>query len=216
MAACFVLTALFTGRWVAVSGARLPMTLGCVLAGVGVFLTDARLVPNSGVSSIGWTLALAGVGFGMAIVPVTSSALSVIPAERSGMAASMTSTSREIGAVAGVAVLGSIVNGQLTVNLIHRLTAIGVPRQFQNQIITGVTTGTFNEQASKRGGRQQSVATDRRSDRERRLWPSSHSLDIALIMAGALMLLSAVVAVLSLEPHSVHEVAQVAPAEAVQ
>ena len=216
MAACFVLAALFTGRWVAVSGARLPMTLGCALAGVGVFLTDARLLPNSGVSSIGWTLALAGVGFGMAIVPVTSSALSVIPAERSGMAASTTSTSREIGAVAGVAVLGSIVNGQLTVNLIHRLTAIGVPRQFQNQIITGVTTGTFNEQASNAVGGNKALQQIVDRIVNAAYGAFSHSLDIALMLAGALMLLSAVVAVLSLQSHGAHEVAQVAPAEAVQ
>ena len=132
------------------------------------------------------------------------------------MAASMTNTSREIGAVAGVAILGSIVNGQLTVNLIHRLTAIGVPRQFQNQIITGVTTGTFNEQASNAVGGNKALQQIVDRIVNAAYGAFSHSLDIALIMAGALMLLSAVVAVLSLEPHSVHEVAQVAPAEAVQ
>jgi len=192
------------------------MTFGCALAGVGVFLTDLRLMPSSGLSSIGWTLALAGVGFGMAIVPVTSSALSVIPAERSGMAASMTSTSREIGAVAGVAVLGSIVNGQLTVNLVHRLTAIGVPRQFQAQIITAVTTGTFNEQASNAVGGNKALQQIVNRIVNAAYGAFSHSLDIALMMAAALMLLSAVVAVLSIQSHGVHEVAQAVPAGAAQ
>ena len=75
------------------------------------------MTPHTGFSTLGWTLALAGAGFGIAMVPATSSALSVIPPEHSGMAASMTNTSRELGAVAGVAILGSVVNGQLTVDL---------------------------------------------------------------------------------------------------
>lgn len=64
-------------------------------------------------------------GFGIAIV--TSSALSAIPPEHSGMAASATNTSRELGAVVGVTALGSVVNGQLTNNLVRQLAAIGIP-----------------------------------------------------------------------------------------
>ena len=52
------------------------------------------------------------------------------------MAASTTNTSRELGAVAGVAILGSIVNGQLTVNLLTRLTAIGIPASYRSEVIT--------------------------------------------------------------------------------
>jgi hypothetical protein len=48
-------------------------------------------------------LALAGAGIGTTVVPATSSALTAVPAERSGMAASAANTSRGIGA----AVLGA-------------------------------------------------------------------------------------------------------------
>jgi len=79
---------------------------------------------------------------------VTASALSSIPAEHSGMAASMTNTSRELGAVTGVAVLGSLVNGVVIASLVKRLTALGIPKQFQSQVVAAVTTGTFNSQSS--------------------------------------------------------------------
>ncbi|HXA30750.1 MAG TPA: MFS transporter, partial [Acidimicrobiales bacterium] len=124
LTAGMVIASLLTGRWVAAWGAKIPMAIGCVVAGAGILLTDLVIKPNAGLSTVGWTLALAGIGFGIAIVPVTSSALSSVPSEHSGMAASATNTSRELGAVAGVAILGSVVNGQLTVNLIKRLTAI--------------------------------------------------------------------------------------------
>ena len=46
------------------------------------------------------------------------SVLNAVPAERSGMAASATNTSREIGAVTGVAILGSLVYSQLHASLV--------------------------------------------------------------------------------------------------
>jgi len=38
--------------------------------------------------------------------------------------------------VAGVAILGSIVNGQLTVNLTARLVQLGIPASFRQLVIT--------------------------------------------------------------------------------
>ena len=66
--------------------------------------------------------------------PVTSVPLTVVPPERSGMAASATNTSREMGAVFGVAILGAIVNAKLTGDLAARLKAIGIPPSFQSLV----------------------------------------------------------------------------------
>ena len=149
MATAMILASLLTGSWVARSGPQIPMAVGCVLAGIGIILTEVVLTPSSGLSTIGWTLPIVGAGFGIAIVPVTSAALAAIPAEHSGMAASATNTSRELGAVAGVAILGSMVNGQLISNLVRQLNLIGIPKAFQNVVITAVTTGTFSSQAKQ-------------------------------------------------------------------
>ncbi|MGH9028567.1 MAG: MFS transporter, partial [Acidimicrobiales bacterium] len=81
MAAAMVVASALAGRWVARAGPRVPMTAGCVIAGIGLLLTDVFLVPSSGLSTLGWTLPLAGLGFGIVLVPVTSSALSSIPPE---------------------------------------------------------------------------------------------------------------------------------------
>ena len=87
-------------------GPRVPMTVGCLLAGGGILLTGAVLGPHVAFGTLGWVLPIAGIGFGMLLVPVTSVPLTVVPPERSGMAASATNTSREMGAVFGVAILG--------------------------------------------------------------------------------------------------------------
>jgi EmrB/QacA subfamily drug resistance transporter len=190
-----VLASLLTGRWVARVGNRTPMTIGCVVAAVGIILTDVVISPHSDISSVGWTLAIAGIGFGMAIVPVTSSSLSSVPAEHSGMAASMTNTSRELGAVAGVAILGTIVNGQLTVNLITRLAAIGIPPAFRSQVIAAVTTGSLGSQARGSAGKGNASVQQIINEVVGAAYGAfGHGLDLALTASGALLLASAGVA----------------------
>ena len=119
MAIALIVASALTGPWVARIGPKIPMTVGCVLAGAGILLTNHLLGPHTDFSTLGWVLPIAGAGFGIALVPVTSTPLTVVPPDRSGMAASATNTSREMGAVFGVAILGAIVNAKLTGQLEH-------------------------------------------------------------------------------------------------
>jgi len=158
MAVAMIAGAGLAGPWVARQGARPPMVLGCLAGALGVALTDALIRPTTGLATLGWTLAIAGFGLGVALVPVTAAALSSMPPERSSTAASTVNTSRELGAVVGVAALGSVVNGQLTVDLVHKLAAIGIPKQFQAEVVTAVTTGSFNAQAAKAAHASRAIA----------------------------------------------------------
>ena len=197
MAAAMIIASLLCGRWVAHSGPRLPMTVGCVLAGIGIILTEIVLKPSSGLSTLGWTLPIAGVGFGIAIVPVTSTALSALPPEHSGMAASATNTSRELGAVAGVAILGSMVNGQLISSLVRQLNLIGIPKSFQDTVLAAVTTGTFNAQAR---AFRSTPAIDKivHEVTQAAYVAFGRGLDVALSAAGAMMLTCGFVALLTM------------------
>lgn len=170
------------------------MIVGCVLSCAGIVLTVVLLTPHSTVSTIGWPLGVAGVGFGMVMVPVTATGLSSIPAAHSGMAASMTNTSRELGAVAGVTILGSIVNGQLTVNLLARLTAIGIPKQFQQLVVSAVTTGVISGESKKYTAVGGTISQIVNEVVQAAYGAFSHGLDISLGIAAGLMFASALVA----------------------
>jgi len=141
MAAGLIVASIVTGPWVARQGARVPMTIGCVLAAVGIVISSHLIGPHVYLPTLGWALTIAGVGFGIMLVPVTSTPLTVVRPEHSGMAASVTNTSREMGAVFGVAVLGSIVNSKLTGQLAARLKALGIPPSFQTLVIHAVDGG---------------------------------------------------------------------------
>jgi EmrB/QacA subfamily drug resistance transporter len=115
MAAAIVLGGLAAGPWVARSGSRPPLATGCIVAAVGMLL--ASIVVGDGADLNFWfmalALALAGLGFGTTVVPLTSAVLSHVPSRHSGVAASITNTARQLGAVVGVAVLGAVVNVHL-------------------------------------------------------------------------------------------------------
>jgi EmrB/QacA subfamily drug resistance transporter len=190
-----VVASLFTGRWVGRIGSQIPMTVGCLLAGSGVLFTYWAIGPNVSLVTLGWTMGLAGIGFGIVIVPVNATALSSLPAANSGMASSAVNTSRELGAVAGVAILGSIVNGQLTVNLTARLVQLGIPASFRSLVITAVTTGqTQSEEAGLNPATRKEFAVLIKKVVNAAYGALEHGLDIALIASALLLLVSAGVA----------------------
>lgn len=194
MAAAMITASALAGRWVARMGPGIPMSLGCVTAGGGILVTNALITPHSDVSLFGWSLVLVGAGLGVVMVAVTTAVLGVVPAERSGMAASAVNTSRELGAVAGVAILGAIINAQLTTNLLHKLAAIpGLPAAYRNEVIVAVTTGTVNTQASQL---PKSPEITRIVNEVVGAAASSFSqgLDWVMVLAGALLLASGVLA----------------------
>jgi hypothetical protein len=117
------------------------MVLGCALSGLGLLLVDWKLTVDTDVAALAWTLAIAGLGFGIALVSVTGAVLGTVPPEQSGMAASTVNTSRELGGVFGVAVLGSVVNAQLTAGLMEKLIKLHVPLEFRQLVIQIITTG---------------------------------------------------------------------------
>ncbi|HEY2207952.1 MAG TPA: MFS transporter [Gaiellaceae bacterium] len=141
LAVTMIVSGPIAGYWTARVGPRLPMVLGCLLAGVGLLLVDRQLTATTSVSALTWPLAIAGLGFGIALVTMTQSVLTLVPPEQSGMAASTVNTSRELGGVFGVAVLGAVVNAQLTTGLTEKLQRLGIPVQFREIVIKFVTTG---------------------------------------------------------------------------
>jgi hypothetical protein len=111
------------------------------------------------------------------------------------MAASATNTSRELGAVAGVAILGSVVNGQLTVHLTQRLVVLGIPKQFRSLVISAVTTGSIGSQARGSAGKGNASIQEIINKVVSAAYGAfGHGLHLALVASFVLLLLSAVVA----------------------
>jgi EmrB/QacA subfamily drug resistance transporter len=141
MTILMILASLLAGRWTGSVGVRWSIVGGCAAFAGGLLWTNAVISPQPPYLPLAAALALTGIGIGACVVPITASVLAVVPPERSGMAASTTNTSREVGAVMGVAVLGAIVIGKLQTALVASLNALGLPKSIQPIVINGVLTG---------------------------------------------------------------------------
>ncbi|MGH9029514.1 MAG: MFS transporter [Acidimicrobiales bacterium] len=97
-----------------VAGALLGRVQARVLMGVGLAGTGVGLILMSGLGqSSGWTALLpgfivAGLSVGLLNPVIADVALSVVPKERSGMAAGVNDTFRQVGVALGTAVWGAI------------------------------------------------------------------------------------------------------------
>jgi len=141
MAALMIASSVLAGTWLSQAGLRWSISAGCLCFATGLLLTSATLSPHPPFALLAGALALTGAGIGWTVVPITSSVLGAVPPERSGMAASAANTSREIGAVTGVAVLGALVNAQLHADLVSRLIRLGIPARFQSIVVNAIETG---------------------------------------------------------------------------
>ncbi|WP_205718459.1 MFS transporter [Actinomadura sp. WMMA1423] len=98
----------FAGRLAARYGFRIMVTLGLTLAGLGlVALGFVRA--DTGYTNVWWRLAVVGLGFALTMSPLTGAAIQSVSPQEGGLASGVSSTTRQIGAVLGVAVLGAVV-----------------------------------------------------------------------------------------------------------
>jgi MFS family permease len=100
------------GRIVAQRGTRVPLILaGLGLIVGGILLT--RLTISTGTGFLVLSYVIFGAGIGMVNAPITNSAVSGMPREQAGVAAGVASTSRQVGQSLGVAIMGSVLSGNL-------------------------------------------------------------------------------------------------------
>jgi Na+/melibiose symporter-like transporter len=112
MAVTMAVCAPLAGRIVAARGARIPLVIaGLALIVGGVLLT--RLTDAAGTGFLVISYMIFGAGFGLVNAPITNAAVSGMPRQQAGVAAGVASTSRQVGTSLGVAIMGSVLAGNL-------------------------------------------------------------------------------------------------------
>ncbi len=104
-----------SGRIVGTRGARLPL----VISGVALTVSCFMLSRIGATTSSTWLIAsyvVFGIGFGFVNAPITNAAVSGMPRAQAGVASAIASTSRQIGATLGVAVVGALITSSLGVS----------------------------------------------------------------------------------------------------
>ncbi|MFG2567038.1 MFS transporter [Streptomyces sp. NPDC048567] len=106
-----VIVSPYAGRLAARHGFRVVVTAGLALAGLGL-LALGTVHADTAYGNVWWRLAVVGVGFALTMSPLTGAAIQAVSPQEGGLASGISSTTRQIGAVLGVAVLGAVVRAR--------------------------------------------------------------------------------------------------------
>ncbi len=116
MAAMTVVFAPLSGRLVGRRGPRVPLLAGACAVIVSALLLTG-LTPTTTTAHLLVAYLIFGVGFGLINPPITNTAVAGMPPSQAGVAASVASTSRQVGATLGVAILGAVAGGAISAHI---------------------------------------------------------------------------------------------------
>ncbi|MBA9006980.1 MFS transporter [Thermomonospora cellulosilytica] len=125
----------FAGRLAGRAGPHRVVRLGLALE-VGAVL---GLGLTLGATTGGWGLApwmlLYGVGLGLTSAQLTGVCLAEVPPARAGQASGIQSTSRQVGAALGIAIVGAVFATGLGREMTHRLAGTSLPPERQAAVV---------------------------------------------------------------------------------
>ena len=116
MSLMLMVVAPISGRLSDRIGARWILTVGLTLVTLGIALITMQVSTNTTWRPLLPALLVTGTGMGMTFAPMTAAAMSQVPPRISGSASGILNTSRNIGQLLGIAVLGSVLQSRLGVH----------------------------------------------------------------------------------------------------
>ncbi len=114
----------YAGRWSGALGPRLFMTAGPVIMAVGSFMLMAVADAFSYWTQVLPGIIVFGVGLTLTVAPLTSAILGVIDPARSGIASAVNNAVSRIAGLVAVALIGTIVGGELDLAGFRQATAV--------------------------------------------------------------------------------------------
>ncbi len=189
MTLMIIVTAPAAGRFAQEHGSRSPMTYGLILAGGGLLLLGRSLQVDSSYLYMLPIFVVMGHGMGATMAPMTAAVMNAVGPQRAGMGSAMTNTSREVGGVLGIALLGTILTTTLKNSLLPVLAGLGLPAAQQQAIAAAASHGTLDPSLLNGLAPQQAAAVGRAFAES--FMSGFHQ---ALTFGGIILLVAAVIA----------------------
>ena len=143
MTVVIIATAPLAGHYAQKHGSRIPMTYGLILASGGLFALSRLSVDTPYVLMLP-VFAIMGHGVGATMAPMTAAVMNSVGHERAGLGSAMTNTSREVGGVFGIALLGTVLTTRLRGALEPALAQIGLPAEQQAVVAAAAGRGRID------------------------------------------------------------------------
>jgi EmrB/QacA subfamily drug resistance transporter len=177
-------------------GSRWFMTAGTAVLALGLALL-LRAQPDSDyVTVLLPSMLVMGAGMAMTMAPMTAAVMASVPVQRAGVASAATNTSRELGGVFGIALLGAVVTSAFKRSFLAKLIGFGVPTATAHQIVdqanaSGAASGSTSQVPP--GVPQQAIDAIKES--------FTHAMHVGILIAVGFALLASVVSFVFVRSH---------------
>ena len=189
MTGMIIITAPNAGHYASKHGSRAPMTYGLILAGGGLLTLGALIGVNTPYWEMLPVFMIMGHGMGATMAPMTAAVMNSVGPQRAGLGSAMTNTSREVGGVLGIAVLGTILTTKLKSSLIPGLASLGLPASLRAAVATSLGQGDLDPKLLVHLSASQQAAV---LDVVRRSYVDG--FHAALLFGGTVLVVAAVIA----------------------
>ncbi len=135
MSIMIMVAAPFAGRFTDKIGARWIMVTGLLLMAGGILFIVSRIDLDTTWKTLFPALVITGFGMGMTFSPMTAASMGEVPPRIAGSASGVLNTARNLGQVLGIAVLGSVLQNRLGVNVADQIQTANLPANLQEQVV---------------------------------------------------------------------------------
>ncbi|HMC36443.1 MAG TPA: MFS transporter, partial [Actinomycetota bacterium] len=186
-------------------GSRWFMTLGPALSGIGLALMLRTHADSSYLGVIFPSMIVWGAGMALTMAPMTAAVMGSVPTRHAGVASAATNTSRELGGVFGVALLGAIVTSAFKRAFTGGLIGQGLPSATAAQIVAragskaaagGGSLAAFKSQAPQGTSLSLIVRVYHTAQQS-----FVHAMHVGIFVAIAFMALAAITSALFVRSH---------------
>jgi MFS family permease len=189
MTLLIIVTAPLAGKYASRHGSRGPMTYGLLLAGGGLLFFGTQLKVDTPYAMMVPVLIIMGHGMASVMAPMTAAVMNSVGPQRAGLGSAMTNTSREVGGVFGIALLGTVLTTKLKASLTPALVGLGLTGAQQNAIAVAGGHGTLDPTVLKGLSPSQIVGVMQAYGRS-----FMDGFHVALFVGGAVLVVAAFVA----------------------
>jgi len=145
MALMIMISAPIAGRLTDKIGARWILVTGLSLMTAGILFITSQIDLNTDWRVLALPLIVTGLGMGRTFAPMTAAAMRDVPPRISGSASGILNTTRNIGQVLGIAVLGSILQTRLVSHGEDRLADVPLDPATRDRAISLAKNSRFEE-----------------------------------------------------------------------
>lgn len=126
-------------------GSRWLLSAGTAIMAVGILYITRQTSVDTTVLSLSPALVVTGIGMGMTFSPMTAAAMRDVPPRVAGSASGVLNTTRNIGQVLGIAILGSVLQTRMATHTANGLTPLGFDRSTSDKISDLAAQNLFDQ-----------------------------------------------------------------------